>query len=94
MTKEQQQKVEKHLKFVFRALPMRKGHDRDRVIKRIFTECEEYISKGINSVADDLDFGSILSLIIEEGCVVNGEMQTDLIEQVYRAFDFKHHWKG
>lgn len=82
------------LRFILRALPMKKGYTNAKLAKRILEDGEHYFTNGISSDEEELDFCSIISLALDEALDVNGEFRGELLNQIYNAAGFQHFWQG
>ena len=74
--------------------PMKKGGNRKTLVERLFKEIEPYLSKGITSVEDELDFCSLVELVLDESGVQGVDARVDTMGQIYDAIGFTHFWKG
>lgn len=88
------EEMTKKLRFILRALPMAKGYTHAKLVQRILKEGESYFTNGIASVDEELDFGGIISVALDEATILNQDMQALLQEQIYTAAGFQHYWEG
>ena len=82
------------LRFILRALPMKKGYTHAKLVKRILKDGEHYFTNGITSDEEELDFCSIISLALVEALDVNQNIQAELLNQIYNAAGFQRFWQG
>ncbi|GEM_PF-4137858 len=82
------------LKFILRAIPLKNEYTHAKLFERILKDGEPYFSNGITSEEDELDFGSIISLAIDEATFLKADLQAELLNQIYNAAGFPHLWKG
>ncbi len=82
------------LKFILRAIPLREAHTHEKLLERILKDGERYFTNGITSEEDELDFCGIISMALDEATLLNADLQTELLNEIYNAAGFQHFWKG
>lgn len=74
--------------------PMKKSSRRKKLVERLFKEIEPYLSKDISTAEEELDFCSLVEMILDEGGVEGPNARVDTMGQIYDAIGFTHFWKG
>jgi hypothetical protein len=82
------------LQAIINKAPMKKNSRRKKLVERLFSEIEPYLSKGISTVEEELDFCSFVEMILDEGGVEGPNARVDIMGQIYDAIGFTHFWKG
>ena len=74
--------------------PMKKSGEQEALVTRLFNEIEPYLSKGIKTAEEELDFCSLVDVALDEGGVEDQNARANAVGQIYDAIGFTHFWKG
>ncbi|MDD4564708.1 MAG: hypothetical protein PHE79_04440 [Eubacteriales bacterium] len=85
--------IEQLQKIIAKA-PLKKSIRRKKLVERLFKEIEPYLLKDISTVEEELDFCSLVELVLDKGGVGGPDARVDTLGQIYDAIGFTHFWKG
>ena len=89
-----QESLKTEMAAIWSTIPLREEQTVSGILERLDTEAERYFSNGVHSVEDELDFCSILALILDEETIVNQNVRTKLLNEMYEATGFERFYQG
>lgn len=60
----------------------------------LYKKIASYIEKGISTAEEELDFCSMVDVMLDEGGLTNQNARAEVLNQIYDAAGFPHIYKG